>query len=903
MDNRFVIIDGNSLLNRAYYAMRNPMITKEGIYTQGIYGFLNMLNKIKKDYEPEYIVVTFDKKAPTFRHKQFQDYKAGRKKMPEELAMEIPYLKDILKAMNIEILEKEGFEADDLIGTLAKKGEEKGLISLIITGDKDALQLATEKTEVLITKKGISVFELYNKTIFEEKYGFSPTEFIDVKGLMGDQSDNIPGVSGIGEKTAHKLIIQYKSIENLYENIDELPKNKMREKLEAEKTQAFMSKMLATIDTDVPIDEDLSIYKIKEADLEALKNIYVKLEFNSFLKNFKDIGNSKNDNSENVDSKIKEEIDKKEKIIINDLKELEKYFSDINSEENIYIKIFSDYNHKNVSEIYGIGVMSTKRVAYISIDDNIEAVRFVGNQIIEKRLKISGHFLTQDYFIILSFLENDNSKKSYLFETSFDSSISRYVLEPNSNKYSIDVLALEELQVQIDAPENFIKENSQVSFIENYDGKYLDYFKNWVTVVAETREIHTKKLKENNLENIFYDIELPLIEVLASMEVQGIEVDKNQLKEIGDNLSIRIENLKEEIYKYAETEFNINSPMQLGDILFEKLKLPAGKKNKSGYSTSADILNKIKDKHPIIPNILEYRGLSKLKSTYVDGLVPLIDENNKIHAHFQQTGTATGRLSCTEPNLQNIPIKHEDGRVLRKVFIPKRDNVFLGADYSQIELRILAHLSGEEHLIEAFNNNDDIHSITASRVFKVPQEEVDSIMRSNAKAVNFGVIYGMSGFGLSEELNITIKEAEKYIKEYFNTNPKVKIFMDNQIESGKKNGYVETLYGRKRYIREINASNYMVRQMGERLAMNSPVQGTAADIIKIAMINVYRKLKENNLNSKLVLQVHDELIIEADKREEDIATEILKEAMINAVDLKIKLTVDFHKGDNWYNLK
>ncbi|QHI73676.1 DNA polymerase I [Aminipila terrae] len=910
MEKRIIIIDGNSLINRAYYAMQRPMITKEGLYTQGVYGFLNMLTKIKNDYEPAYIVVTFDKKAPTFRHLEYQEYKAGRKKMPPELAMQLPLLKEVLEAMNIKIIELEGYEADDLIGTIARVAEEQLLEPLIITGDKDALQLATDKTKILITKKGISEFEIYDKDALIDKYGFTPTQFIDFKGLMGDQSDNIPGIPGVGEKTAQKLILEFGSVEALISSIDFMAKGKLREKIEENAQLAIMSKRLATINTHVPIDIDFSEYLMEEPDYESLVSIYVKLEFNSLLKRLKatDLAAATDKLSEiNQDSR---KFEKKERqaIKISSLEEFESFFDGLENQEEIALKVYSDKNHKSTSSVYGIGVMSTNTIAFIQCDEYADILKRFATLMVEKSLKIFGYYLINDYYVLLtSLIRNDSPiiarEQGFFFNTIFDCAIAQYVLEPSKSNYELKTVAFELLHTEIENEEEFMSANGQLNIFGDLSDSYLDYTKKWAETIEEIRFVQESKLKREELEEVYYQVELPLIEPMASMECYGFKLDKTELMTAGESISKQLEKLTDIIYEYAGEEFNINSPVQLGTILFEKMGLPAGKKTKRGYSTNAEILEKIRHEHDIIPCILEYRTLSKLKGTYIDGLLPLVHDDGRIHAHFQQTVTATGRISCTEPNLQNIPIKQELGRKLRKAFVSEEEFTLVGADYSQIELRVLAHMSEEQHLIDAFNNGDDIHRITAARVFKVPEEDVTALQRSNAKAVNFGVIYGMSGFGLSEELNITRKEAERYIDEYFKTNTNVKIFMDEQIKFCKENGYVATIMGRKRAIHEINASNYMVRQLGERLAMNSPIQGSAADIIKLAMIKVYRELNKKNAKSRLILQVHDELIIETAEEETADIEILLRECMESAMDLKIKLAVELNQGNNWYNLK
>ena len=885
MNKTLIVIDGNSLINRAYYAMRNPMITKEGIYTQGIFGFLNMLNKLQDDYEPSYMAVAWDRKSPTFRHLEYSEYKAGRKKMPPELAMELPIIKDILTAMHIPNLELDGYEADDIIGTVARLGEEEGLEPLIITGDKDSLQLVTEKSHVLYTKRGVTDFDIYDLAKMEERYSLTPEQFIDLKGLMGDQSDNIPGIPGIGEKTGIKLLAQFGSLANMLEHTDEIKNAKQREKVEDNIQLAVMSRRLATINKFVPMDIDFEEFRKREPDYETLVNIYTKLEFNTFLKKL-----NKNVTVE-LESSFKEEdiaecttlITAENMNVLEGLKE----------GSSVVLKIFSDNNHIEEPDMMGAAILAGKEYYYVNLENCTETFAELLNR---KNFKITGHSLIKDYYGLMF-----RGVKG--FNTHFDTEIAQYVLEPGRSSYDIKSLAFEKLHYEMKEEKEVLANNSQMNLLGNSCDEYMEYGKIWCGVVKALSEIQQAELKKQELETVFNEVELPLIEVLASMEKEGFDVDKATLEEFGSSLRASIAVLEKEIYYHADTEFNINSPSQLGDILFEKLKLTAGKKTKRGYSTSADVLEKIKDEHPIVPLILEYRTLSKLNSTYVEGMKPLIGSDGRIRAHFQQTVAATGRLSCTEPNLQNIPIRQELGRQLRKAFTAGEGNTLVGADYSQIELRIMAHLSGDENLIEAFNSGADIHRNTAARVFNLDYDQVTPLDRSRAKAVNFGVIYGMSGFGLSEELHITRKEAENYIRDYFDKHKAVKDYLDSQVELCKTKGFARTITGRKRYIPEINSSNYMTRQFGERLAMNSPIQGSAADIIKIAMIKVYNELKEKEYKSKMILQIHDELIIRTCREEQEKVEELLIRNMEEAVKLSVKLESDLNSGDSWFELK
>ncbi len=886
MNGEFIIIDGNSLMNRAYYAMQRPMITREGIYTQGIFGFLNMLNKLEQEEQPEYIAVAWDRKTPTFRHLEYKEYKAGRRKMPPELAMEFPLIKDILSAMNIKQLEIDGFEADDIIGTLAKDSEEKGLSPLVVTGDKDALQLASDKTRIMITRKGITEFDLYDREKMLERYELTPEQFIDLKGLMGDQSDNIPGIPGIGEKTGIKLLKEFGSVAELLARSEEIKPEKLKQKVEDNASLAAMSRRLATIITNVPIEYDLEEMRLRQPDIDKLVDIYSRLELNSFLKRL-DTGASVSGSASSDDSRS--EI----KTVQISPEELEGL--DIPDGSEIWLHVFGNDDHVNEPEIYGYSILFGDTCSYLRSDGE-ETDKVLIDYIARKKLKVCGHSLSADAYMLIKKGLKD-------LRTAYDSEVAAYMLDPSKSSYDIKILALEELRYEMESDKDFSKKVSQMDMLGGCDREYAERGTDLLWASRALSEVQKPKMKSFGLDEIYRDLELPLIEVLASMEVRGVYVDKSMLTDIGEDLSAEAEKLERAIYELAGEEFNINSPRQLGDILFDKLGLPAGKKTKTGYSTSADILEKIQDKHPIVALILQYRTITKLYSTYVEGLKPLIGSDGKIHCHYQQTVAATGRLSCTEPNLQNIPVRQEQGRLLRKAFVAGEGNVFVGADYSQIELRLMAHLSGDENLISAFNNEEDIHRKTASRVFNIPYDQVTKEDRSRAKAVNFGIIYGMSGFGLAQDIHVSRSEAEKYIQEYFDKHPKVKSYLDESVRSAKENNYSETLLGRKRYIPEITSSNYMVRQLGERLAMNSPIQGSAADIIKIAMRDVYRELKDKGLRSALVLQIHDELIIETAEDEKETVEELLKRNMEHAMELSVKLTVDMNSAYSWYDLK
>ncbi len=882
---RIAIIDGYSLIFRAFYAMQRPMITSEGIYTQGIYGFLNMLNKIQEDFSPEYMAVAFDLKEPTFRHKEYEGYKAGRKPTPPELLMEIPLLKDILRAMNIMILEVPGYEADDIIGTVSKIAEEEGMEPMIFTGDKDALQLTSDITKVVFTKKGVTDFDLYDREKMQERYGLTPEQFIDLKGIMGDSSDNIPGIPGIGEKGGIELLTQFGSLEEVLAHTDEIKKPAMKKKVEENADLARLSKHLATIIRDVPLDCSLDDMLLKEPDYAELTSIYKKLEFKSFLKKL----GTKAVTDDRQEFNAADLEFKGEKIGILDSTQLYKLY-DLRGKD-AYFRMSGDFSHVNGTGTESIFFEADNAYyvdfRFVPMDDFRNAVK-------EIDMKLYGHDI-KDYLYALMVWNID------IKDISFDTSIAEYCLDVTKKDYSFRSVVIDRFGID---PEdvNGSGQDQQMTMFGKMKTDIDDFIRE-AGLCKALRAVQEKELAEKGLEKVFYGCELPLVEVLAAMEHAGILCDRDYLDEFGKNLESEIASLEKEIYELAGEEFNIKSTQQLGDILFDKLKLPHGKKTKKGYSTNAEVLEKVKEDHPIVQKVLEYRNLTKLASTYIEGMKPLIAEDGRIHCHFQQTVTQTGRISCTEPNLQNIPVRQELGRKIRQAFHAGEGKILVGADYSQIELRVLAHLSGDDALIEAFNNNEDIHRMTAARVMGIPIEEVKPIDRSRAKAVNFGVIYGMSSFGLSEEINVTRKEAEAYIKEYFNKHPKVKSYMDEQIALCKERGYSETILGRKRRINEINAQNFMVRQLGERLAMNTPIQGSAADIIKIAMNKVYRELKEKHPESKLILQVHDELIIEADLKELEEIKELLVRNMQEAMELRVKLIADLNTAYNWYELK
>ncbi|MDR3242609.1 MAG: DNA polymerase I [Clostridiales Family XIII bacterium] len=936
---RIVIIDGNSLINRAYYAIPKPMMTKEGVYTHGIYGFLSMLAKIRADYEPAYIAAAFDRKAPTFRHAEYQDYKAGRRKMPEELAMQIPLLKDVLHAMNIETFEIDGYEADDIIGAVAKAAEEEGLEPLIITGDKDALQLATDKTKVIITRKGVSDFEIYDARAIMEKYGFSPRQFIDYKGLMGDRSDNIPGLPGVGEKTAQKLILEFGDVENLINNAGRVKNEKLRENIEKNAELALMSRRLAEIHTSIPLEINFEACKVKEPNYNLLTEIYRKLEFNRFLKKLRASGNENGADAE-TDSESgafslrarRRRARAPEAVVINSGGAFDAFENAVRESARkggpVMLKTFGDQNHVGLPIIYGISIMAGETCFYIPVgaerpDPVISKLARIFSEVFpdfamggrseegaradtqdggkEKAARFegfSGHNLQQDFYALLA-----NGYDGPL-AAAFDAAVAQYLLDSLRSDYDLKTMMSDCFNEDFEDEETHFAGGEQMDLFIGADEKYASYGAKWCMAAADLTAALSPRLAAENLEQVFREAELPLMEVLASMEKEGFTLDRAALLQVGAGISESLSGITDKIYASAGEEFNINSPQQLGRVLFEKLGLSPSKKTKTGYATGAAVLEKLKSKHEIAGMVMEYRMLSKLRGTYVDGLLPLIHRDGKIHAHFQQTVTATGRISCTEPNLQNIPVRQDLGRTVRRAFVPKNEEyVLAGADYSQIELRILAHLTEDEALMEDFRQSEDIHRRTAARVFGIAEEEVTPLLRGRAKAVNFGIIYGMSAFGLSAELDITRTEAESYISEYFNKHGAVKRFMDESVENCKKNGYVTTILGRRRVIPEITASNFAVRQLGERLAMNTPIQGSAADVIKLAMINVYKALAEQKLKSRLILQVHDELIIETRRDEIETVSRLLKENMEKAVVLKVPLIAEVKVGSNWYELK
>ena len=864
---KLLILDSNSILNRAFYGVRY-LSAKDGTPTNAIYGFLNILLKLIKEQEPDYICAAFDVKAPTFRHKQYEGYKAQRKPMPEGLAAQMPLAKDVLRAMGVTILEKEGYEADDIIGTVARLCEESEISCFIATGDKDDLQLASDKTKVIltVTKSGYNETIIYDDKAVKEKYHVTPTEFIDVKALMGDPSDNIPGVKGVGEKTAMSLIEKHHSIEYIYENIDGIGlKGAMLQKMKDGREMAFMSKELATINRNTPIE-----FNAEECVFDGFENngelyeILKRLELNSIIK--------KLDLSGGDNVKDNEDI----------FKDFSYQVGDKNMISGDKVTVVLDFDGENISSAaVGAGnnavvLNEQDDIKELLEDDGIAKVMF---DVKEAIVKLNGRIDIKNI--------------------SDDTAIAAYLVDPAKNEYTIEKLASEYFGTVIEKPEV-----EQLSLLDDVETDRSEYLAKCAVALGVLNDRIGDKIKENGQEKLYQEVELPLVTVLAHLEINGFLVDDNQLKEFADKLGEKIDALTNEIYMLAGEEFNINSPKQLGVILFEKLELKPVKKTKTGYATNADVLEKLRDKHPIVNFIMEYRQLAKLKSTYCDGLTAVVNPNtHRIHSVFTQTVTVTGRLSSTEPNLQNIPTRTELGREIRKMFVAKDGYVLVDADYSQIELRVLAHIANDETMINAFRNNEDIHAVTASQVLGIPLEDVTKEQRSSAKAVNFGIVYGIGEFSLAQDLHISVKEAKAYIESYLEKYHGVRNYMESIKEQAKKDGYVKTMLNRIRYIPELKSPNYNIRQFGERVALNTPIQGTAADIIKLAMVRVDNRLINEGLKSKLILQVHDELIVEAHKDEVDKVKQILSEEMQGAMELNVPLKVDMSTGHSWYDAK
>ena len=885
MAEKIMLIDGNSIVNRAFYGV--PLLTNgEGRYTNGVYGFLNILFKLLDEEQPDYLAVAFDLHAPTFRHRTFDGYKGTRKGMPEELREQMPLLKEVLQAMHIPIFEQEGFEADDILGTLSALAEKNGIVPVVVSGDRDLLQLAGETLKVRIpkTKGGRTETEDYYAADVQAKYGVTPAEFIDMKALMGDASDNIPGVPGIGEKTAAKIITQYHDIETAIAHAAEIKPKKASENLAAYQEQARLSKFLATIVRDMPLEWDKETLKIGDMFNQTAYELVKRLEFKSMFSRFEGSASAPKQ-AEQTYRFVADREGAKE--VLAALKKGEVGYAFVyENEEGQGLALYQ--------EQFG-GVWIEASMAFL-MQELLEIFQpFFADSAYRK----IGHDVKKDIRFLRSYGYNG-------FTAEFDTAIGAYILNATGSSYEYDDIAATFLNETYPSQEEvFGKGRTKKAFAALPEAERTAYGARQAEIFFRARKVMEERLAENEQKSLFYDMEMPLIYVLADMEKYGIKVDKAALLAYQKRLGESLDGMEEEIYALAGEKFNINSPKQLGVILFERLGLKGGKKTKTGYSTAADVLEKLRTAHPIVERILHYRQLAKLKSTYADGLLAVMDaETEKIYSTFNQTITATGRISSTEPNLQNIPVRLELGRELRKIFIPESaEFCFLDADYSQIELRVLAHISGDESLIAAFKSNQDIHRMTASQVFHVPFDEVTPLQRSNAKAVNFGIIYGKGAFSLGQDLGISRKEAEEYINAYFARYPKIKTFMEDTIKNGAKNGYVSTLWNRRRNMPELQSSNFMQRAAGERAAMNMPIQGTAADIIKLAMIKVHRALQEGGYRSRLILQVHDELLIEAYKEEKDAVAKILKENMEHAADLLVPLDVDVHEGASWFEAK
>lgn len=881
---KIVLIDGHSILNRAFYGI--PELTNaKGLHTNAVYGFLNILFKILDEEKPQYLTVAFDVKAPTFRHEMFKEYKGTRKPMPDELREQVPVIKEVLQAMGICIMEKPGYEADDLLGTMAGICEKQGVEVSIISGDRDLLQLATPHIKIRIpkTKRTGTEIEDYLPEQVKEKYLVTPQEFIDVKALMGDTADNIPGVPGIGEKTATKLIVEYGSVQGVYDHLEEMKASKMKTNLEENKELAYLSRKLAEICTSCDIDFKPEQALMKDFYTPEAYRWFQELEFKNMLSRFENTG---------------DDFDITENMTV---------IEDLSTAETIFQKACNAPR----TVLYIVGFDGEADAAVLSYDkDNIYYIKqgmfsmITGDYLVDRCKEICEkcqETVVFDLKELMEYLGEDISQK--VWGNISDAGLMAYLNNPLKDVYGYDEIAKEYAGLYLPSRTEILKKMSLKDAKETDENALQSYAGTLVYALSQSIEKLEQKLVELDMKDLYHDIELPLAVSLFRMEKVGIAAKGDLLAEFSKELGTKIEQIQAQIYEEVGEEFNINSPKQLGEILFDKMQLPGAKKTKTGYSTSADVLEKLRGDYAVVDHILEYRQLAKLKSTYADGLVPCIKEDGRIHSTFNQKVTATGRISSTEPNLQNIPVRMELGRKIRKVFVPKDGCVFIDADYSQIELRVLAHMSGDEKLTDAFNQDRDIHSTTASEVFRIPLEEVTPLQRRNAKAVNFGIVYGISAHGLSEDLGCSRKEAAEYIEKYFATYPKIKAFLDGLVSDAKEKGYVSSMFNRRRPMPEMHSSNFMTRAFGERVAMNAPIQGTAADIIKIAMVRVDQRMAEENLKARLVLQVHDELLIEAPVEEEAQVKAILQEEMERAAKLNVKLLVDMHTGSDWYEAK
>ncbi|MCM1046184.1 MAG: DNA polymerase I [Candidatus Gastranaerophilales bacterium] len=879
MSEKIVLIDGHSILNRAFYGVPD-LSNAQGLHTNAVYGFLNIMFKILEEEQPDYLAVAFDVHAPTFRHKIYEAYKGTRKPMPEELREQVPVMKEVLTAMGIVIVEQAGLEADDILGTLARKAQAQGMEVSLVSGDRDLLQIATSHIKIRIpkTKGGRTEIEDYYEEDVKAAYQVTPTQFIDLKALMGDASDNIPGVPKVGAKTAAALMVEYGSLDNIYAHVEEISKKSIRESLIANRELADLSKVLATIKTDCEITLDYEAARAGGYYTQDAYAIFKRLEFKNFLSRFPKEGMAE---------------EKSDKALFDRTEDLEAFASFL--DQAAQAKQAGLLLAQEQGVLYGAAVCARVkgelRTLFFAAQKEKELAELI--RAFSERAEIATFSIKEQY----AWLRQEDTERY------FDVLIASYLLNPLKSDYDLETIAAEHLGMMISGRAELFGKMRLSEALKKQPDQCEEYYCNGAYVAQCAAAVLADKLEKAGMMRLMREMEMPLSLVLYDMEREGVKVRREELKAYGDALAARIEELETSIQTQAGTAFNINSPKQLGEILFERMKLPGGKKTKTGYSTAADVLEKLAPEHPIVKDILEYRGLAKLKSTYADGLAVYIGTDERIHTHFHQTITATGRISSTEPNLQNIPMRMELGRRIRKVFVPEEGCELMDADYSQIELRVLAHMSGDEQLIEAYRIGEDIHRITASKVFHVPFEEVTDLQRRNAKAVNFGIVYGISSFGLSQDLSISRKEASAYIEQYFATYPKVKAFLDHLVEEAKEKGYVTTMFGRVRPIPELSSSNFMQRSFGERVAMNSPIQGTAADIMKIAMIRVWEALREQGLQSRLILQVHDELVIETRKNEKEQVRRILEENMKAAADLKVTLEVDLHTGDNWYEAK
>jgi DNA-directed DNA polymerase len=874
---KILLIDGSSLIFRAFYAIKN-LTTKDGVFVNGVYGFLNMYYKALELTNPTHVFVAFDKGSKTFRHTEYSDYKGTRDKAPNEITYQFGILKDLLSSMNVNYLELDEYEADDILGTIAKLAQKEGFEVDIFTGDRDYLQLVDDNIFVYLTKKGISEIKLMDNNAIFEDFGISPKQLIDVKALQGDSSDNIPGVKGVGEKTALKLIQEYGNLENLYENLGKL-KGKLKENLENEKDKAYLSRYLGEIYLNVPIDKNIEDFELKDVNLNEYIEKLENLEFKSIInKFFKDV---KKDNSNSINHIIDSEV-------IN----FSEIFDKIKNDKSIAVKFFSDKEYIYREKFY-IGVYSDyNKKSYICKEFNLEDFERLCNS----DIKIVGYDIKEELFFLL--------KNNFEVNNYEDVMILEYLVDSNKGNYDITKVSEELLHLEIiDLKERFGKGKNKKTFFDLDEDIIVKYISQYVFAISELYSIFVQKVKENNLYSLYENVEKPLVKILADMEKTGVKVDKNKILELNEEYSKLADEYEQRVYELAGEVFNLNSPKQLGVILFDKMKLPVVKKTKTGYSTDVEVLEKLSEDYEIAEYILKYRSLNKLISTYLVGILDYIMEDDRVRTSYKQMITATGRLSSVDPNLQNIPVRTQEGKNIRKVFVADKNKVFIDADYSQIELRVLAHLSKDLVMIDSFKNDLDIHYKTASEVFGVPIEEVTDNQRRSAKAVNFGIVYGISDYGLSKDLNITRNEARQYIDGYLNTYPNIKNYMEEIVKIAKKDGYVTTILGRKRYIPEIKSKNFNIRSFGERIALNTPIQGSAADIIKLAMIKVYKRLKEEKVNAKLILQIHDELIIECDEKEKDIVKNILKESMENVYKLDLPLKVDVCEGRNWFESK